>query len=81
MKKVTYIKYLDSCLRDGEKPINHNFQPVVFEAVGFLVKEDDDAVTLARELNEIDGEENTRGTITIPKIAIQERYVFERKTV
>ena len=53
---------------------------MIFEAVGFLVKEDDESVTLARELNEIDGEKNTRGAITIPKVAIQVRYEFERKT-
>ena len=75
---ITYIRYLDSCLRNDEFSVNHNFKPVMFEAVGFLIKEDAESVSLARELNEIDKEKNARGTITIPKVVIKERYTLER---
>jgi len=75
---ITYIKCLDNCLRNDEFSVNHNFKPVMFEAVGFLIKEDAESVSLARELNEIDKEKNARGTITIPKVVIKERYTLER---
>jgi len=74
---ITYIKCLDNCLRNDEFSVNHNFKPVMFEAVGFLIKEDAESVSLARELNEVDGEENVRGTITIPKITILSRKVVK----
>jgi hypothetical protein len=74
---IAKIKYLDSCLRNEEFPVKHNFKTVIFEAVGFLIKEDADSVSLARELNEIDGEENVRGTITIPKITILSRKIVK----
>lgn len=76
MKKINYIKYIDSCLGDTERPVKTGFfECVYFEAVGYLIKEDKISVTLAREIVNIDGEERARGSITIPKVAIVSRKV------
>ena len=73
MKNSTiYIKYLDSVVYDGELPEDHDYKLVIFEAVGFLIKEDKEAVYLSREINTTHGNKR-RAVIGIPKIAILER--------
>lgn len=70
---MIYIKYLDSVVYgDNEFTEDHDYKLVVFEAVGFLIKEDEQAIYLSREINSSHGNKR-RGIIGIPKVAILER--------
>lgn len=69
---IIYIKYLDSVFYDAELPEDHEYKLVVFDAVGFLIREDGEAVYISREINTTHGNKR-RAVIGIPKIAILER--------
>jgi hypothetical protein len=70
---IIYIKYLDSVVYgDGEFDESHDYRLVIFEAVGFLIKEDKEAIYLSREVNSTHGNKR-RAVIGIPKCAILER--------
>lgn len=69
---IIYIQYLDSVVYDGELPLDHDFKLVVFDAVGFLIREDEEAVYLSREVNTNHGNKR-RAIIGIPKVAILKR--------
>lgn len=74
---VIYIKYIDSAVYNQEDRIDRDYKPIEFEAVGFLLKEDEVAVVLAREVRH-DTEHNARAVLVIPKVAILERKVLEK---
>jgi len=69
---IIYIKYLDSVVYEGEFSEDHNYKLVVFDAIGFLIKEDKEAVYISREVNTTHGNKR-RAVIGIPKVAILER--------
>lgn len=69
---IIYIQYLDSVVYDGEFNEDHDYKLVVFDAVGFLIKEDDQAIYLSREINTTH-DNKRRAVIGIPKIAILKR--------
>lgn len=71
--KLTKIKYIDSAVADSERFADENFDCYFFEAVGFLIKETDEALVLAREVVKYNGAEKVRGVLTIPKVAILSR--------
>ncbi len=75
---IIYIKYLDSVFYDGELSEDHEYKLVVFEAVGFLIKEDAEAVYISREINTTHGNKR-RAVIGIPKIAIKKMEVIDQK--
>lgn len=56
----------------GEYTEDHEFKLVEFDAVGFLIKEDDKAVYISREVNTTFLNKR-RAVLGIPKIAILER--------
>lgn len=70
---IVYIKYLDSVVYgDGEFPEGHDYKLVIFDAVGFLIREDQEAIYLSREVNTTHGNKR-RAVIGIPKVVILER--------
>ena len=62
--KIKRIKYLDSNIDSGQT--NEILEPVVIEAIGFVIKETNEYITLAMEIIE----KEYRGQLSIPKIAI-----------
>ncbi len=67
--KWKIIEYIDSnCIDDQADEI---VQPVEITAIGFVIEETEDHITLARE---IIGDEY-RGQIAIPKVAIVKKKV------
>lgn len=75
-KPIIYIKYLDSVFYDGELTEDHDYKLVIFDAVGFLIREDEEAVYISREVNTTHGNKR-RAVIGIPKVAILERKVVK----
>lgn len=65
MNKIMEVKYIDSNMINEQTDIIA--KPQIIEAVGFLVEETKEYITLAREKI---GEE-WRGQISIPKVAIK----------
>lgn len=55
---------------------NHPFELVKYDAVGFLIKETEDAVYLSREINTT-FHDKRRGVLGIPKVAILEKKFIE----
>ncbi|MEA1929324.1 MAG: hypothetical protein U9M92_00335 [Patescibacteria group bacterium] len=73
---IIYVQYLDSAVYDfGEFELDHHFELVIFDAVGWLFKEDEQAVYLAREINTTSNNK-TRAILGIPKINILKRKEF-----
>lgn len=70
-KKIT-IKYLDSTVYHGENLRSHDFKPCIFTATGFLIKEDNQSLTLAQEVryDESFNEHKVRNVLVVPKCAI-----------
>lgn len=62
--KIKTIKYIDSNLIDSQT--DEIAEPVVINATGYVIKETDEYIVLARELIE----DNYRGQVAIPKVAI-----------
>ena len=61
---IVRIKYIDSCIISEQTDVIA--KPTKIDAIGFLVKETKDYITIARE--RIRGE--WRGQVSIPKVAI-----------
>lgn len=69
---IIYVQYLDSVVYDGEFTEDHDYKLVIFDAIGFLIKEDDKAIYLSREIN-VTHNNKRRAVIGIPKIAVLKR--------
>lgn len=69
---ITYVRWRDASHSMSEWEID-KIEPSELQDVGFLVRETDDAVTLAIEAPE-DGESSTRLWLCIPKVNILERH-------
>lgn len=71
--KVVRLLYLDpASYSTGEYPADYNFTPIKYDTVGFLMKEDENNVILAREINSNMGNK-FRYIQVIPKMLIVER--------
>lgn len=77
--KIIKVSYLDSALYNAEEFRDHNFQPCVFDIVGFFIKEDEKSLTLAREIRTEEAGEKVRGVVVVPKVAIVKRQVLKDK--
>lgn len=62
--KTKIVKYIDSNIINEQT--NEIVKPVIITAVGFVIEETDNYITIAREI--IDNE--YRGQVSIPKVAI-----------
>lgn len=67
--EVRVVRWIDSCLQNGQVDSDDFPQPVVITSVGFVVEETDEYVTLARD--DMSHEGDYRGLCAIPKIAVQ----------
>lgn len=75
-KKIVEVEYIDSNILNEQS--DHVIKPETIQAIGYLVEETDEYITIAREL--IDDE--YRGQVSISKVAVklQEKkmkYVIE----
>lgn len=68
-KEVRVVKWLDSCLQNGQVDAGDFPAPVVITSVGFIVKENADYLVMARD-DMADGD--FRGLCAIPKFAVVE---------
>lgn len=68
--EVRVVKWVDSSLQNGQVDASDFPVPVVITSVGFVVKETDGHVVLARDDMGHDGD--FRGLCAIPKIAVTE---------
>ena len=62
------VRWIDSCYLEGQGDESEFPKPSILTSVGFVVRETDDHIVLARDNCGHDGE--YRGLIAIPKIAI-----------
>lgn len=75
--QAIYVQYLDSALYDsGEFKTDHDFKLVIFNAVGWLLREDEQAIYLAREINQ-SNKDYVRAVLVIPKIAVLKKKVIK----
>ncbi|MDP3982981.1 MAG: hypothetical protein Q8Q65_02810 [bacterium] len=71
--QIVYVRYTDTAVYDlGEFSPDHDFKLVIFDAIGWLVKEDEAAVYLAREINTTNNN-SLRAVLGIPKVNIIKR--------
>ena len=68
-REARVVKWIDSCLQNGQVDESGFPEPVVITSVGFVVKETDDYLVLARDdMGQEDGD--FRGLCAIPKLAV-----------
>ena len=65
MRDIKQINYIDSTLINEQT--EERARPTIFYAVGFVIEETDEYITLAREYSR---DNQLRGQISIPKVAI-----------
>lgn len=70
MEKAIIVEWIDSALQNGQVNSSEFPEPVLISSVGFLVKETDSHLVIARDDM---GEGDFRGLCAIPKIAIKNR--------
>lgn len=64
-KKIVEVEYIDSNILNEQS--DYVIKPETIQAIGYLVEETDEYITIAREL--IDSE--YRGQLSIPKVAVK----------
>jgi len=70
-----YIKWRDACfIYEGQQAADAVCRVIIFESVGFLVKEDSDCITIAQDW---DMDDQIRCTTTIPTENIIEKRFLE----
>lgn len=74
--KMVKIKWLDSNIYNEQGSINDDLKIATIESVGYLLKENEDSIAIARDLIGDD----SRGTLVIPKVCILERYDIIKDT-
>lgn len=68
--ELRIVKWLDSSLQNGQVDATEFPEPCLITSVGFVVKETDDYIVLARDDMGHDGD--FRGLCAIPKLAVKE---------
>ena len=68
-REVRVVKWLESSLQNGQVDATDFPEPVVIVSVGFVVKETEDHIVLARD--DIGHDGDFRGLCAIPKLAVQ----------
>lgn len=69
-REARVVKWVDSCLQNGQVDESDFPEPVVITSVGFVVKETDEYLVLARDDMGHDGD--FRGLCAIPKLAVMQ---------
>jgi len=70
------ISWLDACNYTERYPLDHNFNTIPVETVGYLLKEDRDKVVLFRDryvYGEAENDIRLDGVIVIPKRCVKGR--------
>jgi hypothetical protein len=72
---LTYIRWMDACSEESAQPNSEPVTPTLCELqeIGFLLAEDDLAVTIGMEISDSPG----RWRLHVPKSGIIERRDFE----
>jgi hypothetical protein len=73
---VEIIVYLDSAIESGQTHLIA--KPFVVVAVGFVIDEDEDSVTLSMEIMG-DNSPDYRGQVAIPKVSLISRDVIKER--
>lgn len=71
--KFILIEYIDSNLIHEQT--DFIAEPAPMKAIGFLIKETDEFITLAMELT---GSDEYRGQLSVPKIAIKKKTSLKK---
>ena len=61
--KIIKIKWRDSSIYNAQGDNNYPFEVSIFESVGFLLKENEDSIVIARDIIR----DESRGVLIIPK--------------